>query len=232
MPTIGQQTTRKVYKLTDTMIFAATGAVGIAQIIADRLSSGWKQGEFKNTSSPEQMMLKLGTAISQTVMPFLQSGVSVQQVAGNANGSLCKSMVAMDVKGTPCLFQFDYNGAPERSTEHLPFVSLGSGQPIADPFLAFLKRLIWSGVQPTVAEGKLVAVWTIDHVCKTNPGGVGGAVQLMVLPAKGTVLELSDAEGAEHKQQAAAAEQALVRHLRPDTATQEAVPPLPQPPTA
>lgn len=114
-------------------------------------------------------------------------------------------------------------------TVDLPFISLGSGQAIADPFLAFLKRLIWAKDPPTLAEGKLVSVWAIDHVCKTNPGGVGGDVQMMVLPRGGAVVELGEAEGAEHKQQAAGAENALLKYLRPDGPPAAA---MPQPPAA
>jgi 20S proteasome alpha/beta subunit len=228
MPTIGQQSTRKVYKLADSrIIYAGTGAVGMAQLIADRLDRGYRSGEFKGAATPEQMMGMLGAAITQMVMPYLQSGGMVHGMGHSGDGSLCKSLVAIDVKGTPCLFSFDFNGAPERMTAHLPFISMGSGQPIADPFLAFLKRLIWAKDAPTLVEGKLVSVWTIDHVCKTNPGGVGGDVQIMVLPKGGAVIELADGECAEHKQQAAGAESALVKYLKPDSA---GAPAMPQPP--
>lgn len=172
-------------------------------------------------------MQKIGIAIGETVGPYLQTAAMARQMGMSPDTAICKTLLAIEVKGAPCLFQFDYNGAPERSTPELPFVALGSGQPIADPFLAFLRRVIWSNSQPTVAEGKLVASWTIDHVCKTNPGGVGGAVQMMVLPRGGNVIELSDNEAEEHKQQAAGAEAAMLKFLKPDGGH---VPPQPQPP--
>lgn len=234
MATIGQQTTRKVHKLSPSMIFAATGAVGMAQVFADVLSRGYAANAFRNAATADEMMNKLGLAINTAVLPYLQSAQSLRQLGAGVDASLCKSMIAMDVKGTPLLLTFDFNGAPERATKELPFVSMGSGQPIADPFLAFLHRLLWKNSQPTIAEGRLAAIWTIDHVCKTNPGGVGGNVQLMILTKKPDVLELGDGEVEEHKQQAAGAEAAFVKFLRPEagpivSGAAEA-PPIPQPP--
>lgn len=226
--TIGQMPVQKVYKLADTAIFAATGAVGISQIIADRLSQGMRGNEFRAAASPEQLMHLLGTQINKIVTPYLESGAHVQRIVGNANGSLCKSMIAIECKGIPCLFHFDFNGAPERATKDLPFVALGSGQQIADPFLAFLKRLIWSDVQPTTAEGKLVGVWTTDHVCATNAGGVGGAVQAMVLTKGARIVELDETITQEHRQLIAGAERSIVAFLR-SPATSVA-PPIPTPP--
>ena len=45
----------------------------------------------------------------------------------------CKHLVALPIKHETCLFQFAEAGAPEEATRELPFVALGSGQPIADP---------------------------------------------------------------------------------------------------
>lgn len=155
---------------------------------------------------------------------------------GATGTSICKSLVALSVDGKPQLFQFDANGAPERATSDLPFVALGSGQLIADPFLAFLKRLLWSGREPTIAEGRLAAAWTIGHVNRTNPGGVGGRIQVAVLSAKAgkgyttTLLERHDVD--EHQQRIEAAEQALIAALRgaPPPGPPIAAPPPEAPP--
>ena len=125
----------------------------------------------------------------------------------------------MPVAHRPCLFNFDVNGSPERSTADLPFISMGSGQAIADPFLALLRRLLWHDQEPTLAEGRLAAVWTIDHVCQTNPGGVAGEPQLSILVGAGgtkmpEVHELSTDDIDEHRQRVASAEQTLVEELR------------------
>ncbi len=160
---------------------SGTGAVGISQLIGDKPKACWDGKGFSGAGGPDAVMGLVSREIAQLVAPYLQSATWQKAITGEASMSLCKSMVAMPVDRKACLFNFDFNGAPERSTPELPFIALGSGQPIADPFLAFLKRLLWRESQPTVAEGRLAAVWTINHVRRTNPGGVGGDVQLATL---------------------------------------------------
>jgi hypothetical protein len=40
-------------------------------------------------------------------------------------------------------FKCTYDFQPEIKRGKLFFVSMGSGQPLADPFLAFVKRVLW-----------------------------------------------------------------------------------------
>lgn len=219
-PTIGQQIVRKVHRLNDHVLFSSTGAVGMAQLVAAKVGALWASGELSGSKCPnaESVMERIGKEIVQLVGPYLQTAQMQRNITGDASSSLCKSLVALPVGQVPCLFNFDYNGAPERSTPELPFISMGSGQAIADPFLALLHRLLWKGAEPTVAEGRLAAVWTIEHVSQTNPGGVGGPVQLATLsPGSGrlpSVTEVSDQDVDEHRQKISAAELALIGELR------------------
>ncbi len=223
MPTIGQQEITKLHRLTDSVLFSSTGAVGMAQLVANEIRNSWRNNEFRNHQQPEQAMHFIGTKIAQLVGPYLQTANLSRPLVGDCSMSLCKSLVAMPVNHMPCLFNFDFNGAPELATNELPFIALGSGQPIADPFLALLKRLLWAATSPNLAEGRLAAVWTIDHVRLTNPGGVGGKIQLATLAAEGraraadrqpTVTLLSEEDIQEHLEQIRAAEDALTRELR------------------
>lgn len=226
IPTIGQQEVRKLHRLNENILFSSTGAVGVSQLIADKLKSEWDKKTFSGIQSPDELMDKIGKTIVNLVGPYLQSATWVQPLGADTSSSLCKSLVAMPVASTPNLFSFDFNGAPERATLQLPFIALGSGQPIADPFLAFLKRLLWVTTEPTVAEGKLAAVWTIDHVRHTTPGGVGGGIQVGVLSGKAgkapTVELLADGDIEEHLQKVSTTERALVAELcgRVDTPPQ------------
>ena len=122
------------------------------------------------------------------------------------------------------------NGAPEQATPQLPFVALGSGQMLADSFLAFLKRVLWSDDrQPNLAEGRLVATWVLDHVGTSNPGGVGGPSQIWTLAANAPhITRLSTEHIQEHLQQIASAQAALVTDLRGQRPGAEAAPPLRQ----
>jgi hypothetical protein len=164
-------------------------------------------------------MKELGREIANTVGHYLQTGALTRQLGMDGSASLCKSMIAIPVQKIPTLFTFDYGGQPEKATDELPFVAMGSGQAIADPFLAFLKRLLWPKRLPTLAEGRLAAVWTIGHVILTNPGGVGGDVQLWMLPRASAAnqmpvpVEITQAQIQEHLVQIDAAAKALVGAL-------------------
>jgi hypothetical protein len=234
IPTIGQQEMRKLRRVNENILYTSTGAVGISQLITQKLKALWDGKRFSGLKAPEEVMDLIGKEIVQLIVPYLQSANLQRPLTGEANSSLCKSIVAIPVNSKPCLFSFDFNGAPEQNTPDLPSISLGSGQPIADPFLAYLRRLLWSGAEPTLPEGRFAAVWTIEHVRRTNPGGVAGEIQLATLAglAPGrmpVVTEHSQVDVQEHLQKIASAEQVLVQELRGKKA--EALPAqLPTPP--
>ena len=234
LATIGQQPVQKVRKIGDNILYSATGAVGIAQLISARIGERWGNGGLKDIKTLEAMMQRLAGEIGGVVNPFLQSAQAQKNLTGDASTSLCKSLVAIPVDKKAHLFQFDFNGAPEGCTKELPFVALGSGQLIADPFLAFLKRLLWSDHEPTIAEGRLAAVWTIDHVSRTNAGGVGGAIQLATLSNQAgnfATASISSPEHiSEHLQRVGSAENALVAELLGKIESGIQVPLPPQPP--
>lgn len=218
--TIGQQTVRKVVQVNDHMIYCGTGAVGIGQVMAEKIKQMWDANSLRGPSVVETMN-KVGHTISNTVRPYLETAEMGRKIGVDPSTSICKSMVAFPITNVPCLFSFDYNGAPEQATPDLPFVAMGSGQVIADPFLAFLKRVLWKDSQPSLAEGRLAAVWTIVHVARTNPGGVGGPIQLATLsatkPGTPRVTMLTDqGDGGiqEHLARVESAEQALLREVQ------------------
>jgi hypothetical protein len=76
-------------------------------------------------------------------------------------------------------------------------------QQIADPFLAFLRRVLWKDKSPSLGEGILATLWTLLHAIDTNPGGVADPIQLIILRREAKqyeARELSDSELGEHKQ--------------------------------
>jgi hypothetical protein len=96
------------------------------------------------------------------------------QVLGSSAraGAITTTLVALVARDEPQLIQFDCECCPEVIIRDLPFVSIGSGQMIADPFLAFLKRIFWKERLPSVSEGIFTVVWTLKHALETAPGGI------------------------------------------------------------
>lgn len=227
--TIGQQEVDKVFRICgETGMFAGTGAIGIAQVLIDSINRAWRENQLGRCDTPVQFMNKIGHTIQSAAIPYLQSAQAVQNLGQNPAASMCKSLIAVLHKGSAQLFQFDVNGAPEQATPQLPFVSLGSGQMLADSFLAFLKRVLWNNSQPNLAEGRLVATWVLEHVSTSNPGGVGGPSQIWTLtPNVPHVAKLTSEHVQEHLQQIASAQAALVNDLRGRLAMPESPPPMP-----
>jgi hypothetical protein len=218
-PTVGQQAVTKVHQIEDSMLFAATGAIGISQILCNALPKVL-QGPLKQSAvtTSADAMLEVSKKIREQVASLFESASRVVPLVGQHEAKvtvLCRSMVALAFRGGCHLYQFDYSGAPEQATKDLPFISLGSGQNIADPFLALLKRILWHEREPTVPEGRFVAAWTISHVAKTNPGGVALPLQMASLQIKSgkPTIEFV-AEPAEHYQAIEAAEASLRDHIR------------------
>lgn len=223
--TLGQQTITKIRKISDHILFASTGAVGMSQLIEAEILHAWNTKTLA-TKNPVELMGELSEKIRSKAFPFLHSGATAQGAGFDVRA--CQCMVAVEAGGHPCLFQFGLDGAPEMATEELPFVAFGSGQPIADPFLAFLKRVLWQTAPAKLPEGRLVAAWTIHHAVLTNPGGVGGPIQLGVLdPSRkpNPIQILAEDRMEEHYQNIDAAEHALGLAIRPPRDSTTAFPP-------
>jgi hypothetical protein len=143
-----------------------------------------------------------------------QAAAMARQVIGPvaAESAIASAIAALPISKSPCLFQFDQQGAPEEASADLPFAAIGSGQSIADPFLAFLRRIFWANKQPSLADGIFAVLWTLEHAIQTNPGGVSEPKQVVVLEKcsdKWKARELAPEEFEEHIEAIGAAEQSL-----------------------
>jgi hypothetical protein len=96
-------------------------------------------------------------------------------------GSVRVMIAFPHASGAQCCV-FENNVQPRILDEHHHYVALGVGKMSADPFLRFLDDIFisdWSKL--TLNEALLLSIWTVDHVIKTNPGGVAGPIQLATL---------------------------------------------------
>jgi hypothetical protein len=230
MQTIGQQPVTKIHSIEKAILYSSTGGIGMSQLLTDRLRGVWNPAYFMN-ASPIEAMGKIGATIAETVKIYASNAQAFQQIGGL--NALCQSLVAIAVRNGPRLFQFGNSGIPESATRELPCVALGSGQQIADPFLAFLRKILWKDRTPTIAEGRFVAAWTVRHVAETNPGGVALPLQMFCLTVVGGKPVIEPMESPEeHFQQIDAAESALRDFLLKQGAAPaaEVVAPAPSPP--
>jgi 20S proteasome alpha/beta subunit len=195
---MGQSTIRQVIKkklrlLGTQGIVGVSGPVGIGQRFAGELETIRNQGvPISNSNPPKRQTLDkfkpheamgvLRQVLWQIIGAEMDIARHMTQTIGNPSpihSCLSQSLVCLMIGNEPCLIQFDQQGAPELATEDLPFVAIGSGQLIADPFLAFLRRIYWPNRLPDVDEGVFTTIWALHHAIETHPGGVGPPIQIV-----------------------------------------------------
>ncbi len=174
IPLLHLRSDNKIHIFQGNIVIAATGAVGLYQRLMHHIEDAIKGGVFKNLSPHDCV-----TNISRRVLTdFANSHVSNHPHEGLRFGAL----LAVAIKDEPCLVEYattDFQ--PELKKDELFFVSMGSGQVLADPFLAFVSRVLWEGKMPSVEDGKYGVYWVLSHTIRLAPGGIGGPIKLAVL---------------------------------------------------
>jgi 20S proteasome alpha/beta subunit len=234
VPTI-RQPTEKLQIISDRIIIGTSGPVGLGQKFAGEVSTAWAEKKFR-----DQDVMRVMSTVEGLFRPHIMREVQVAQAFVQIQGpvaaasAMFKTVVALPVKQRWELIQFDEKGAAERATDQLPFVTIGGGQSIADPFLAFLRRIFWPDKPPNLSDGVFAVLWTLRHAIDTNPGGVADPIQIMTLLPQGGDLvasELSEPQLEEHKQYVDLAEARLRdfrKDLTPGSAETVAEPPEPK----
>jgi 20S proteasome alpha/beta subunit len=230
--TVGQSVT-KVQVLNGEALYATSGHKGLGQQLCAIVES--KQPEFKNQRY-DANIVKLQEALRQVVNGALNTAGLATRVIGNAamSDAICGGLLAAGFKDGLKLVEISPQVQVEYMTNDLPFISMGSGKPSADPFLGFLRKVYWSMKLPTIQEGALAAYWTIYHAIDMKVPGVGFSVDVFVVETKAktfTARQLDEAEIAEHADFMKAAEDALRGVRDAMTAPSTAETPAQTPPT-
>ena len=227
-PTISQLT-KKITILDKSVIVACSGAIGLAQRFIDEVSLLWRGNAFSG-GTPVAAGTRIGTRLKEHITPEMHVAQYARNVVGPSavSNATCLTITALPVSKVPTLIQFTEIGSPEVATATLPFVSIGSGQATADPFLAFLRSLFWPHREPLLADGIFAALWTLRHAIAHTPGGLAHPIDIAVLEKQGATWSarmLTSEELQEHEQNIHAAEEALINFKAPK------MEPLEPPPT-
>lgn len=174
VPLINLPSDPKIKIFENAVIVATTGPIGYAQRLYHHVEEAIAGNVFRNfdarraTANISQRFL---TEVHESKIPMFQpEGLGFGCLMGAA------------VKDGPFLAEFGTkNFHAEMKTGRLFFGSMGSGQMLADPFLAFVCRVLWSNANPTVEDGKFGVFWVLDHTIKHAPGQVGYPICLASL---------------------------------------------------
>ncbi|MDB5713028.1 MAG: hypothetical protein JWO15_425 [Sphingomonadales bacterium] len=164
----------KLQKVGNYGIMASTGSVGLSQRFKAILDAQWTAGNHTK-SDPVKYMSEIAQLM---VADCNATGVPRSNHGGLGFGAL----LAMIIKNKPYLIEFGTSDfQPEIKQGRLFSVAIGGGQVLADPFLAFVSRVLWEDAEPTVEMAKIGVYWVLDHTIKYAPGGVGEPIRLGVV---------------------------------------------------
>lgn len=195
-----EQPMEKLHVIGDHIIVAGTGEIGLNQRFCKIVKDAWEKNEFKGSEIDVVKMLTK-RAIEDFSSTYAQTGTY-------------GSIIAFPVNHKPFLCEYSLtNFQPELKTGRLWYCSMGSSQPITDPFLALMREVFWQDGLPDRHEGIFAVTWTLDHAISVNPGGVNGPIRIAVLErdekTKLRARLLEDTELAEHRQNIDEAKQCL-----------------------
>jgi 20S proteasome alpha/beta subunit len=208
--TVGQPVT-KIRVIKGDMLFASSGQNGLGQQLAAIVED--KRPEFTNQTY-HKWIAKLQDHFRPVINKGFETAGLAARVMGNAAAAdaICGSLLAAPFRDGLKLVEITPQVAVERMTAELPFISMGSGKPSADPFLGFLRKVYWPTDLPTITEGVLAAYWTVQHAIDLKVAGVGFEVDVFVVEPDGkefVARRLDDADLTEHTEFMRASEEAL-----------------------
>ena len=181
------QPTSKLHVIQDRLVMGVSGPVGLGQLYVDGIQKLFADGGGLDSNMSIADMQRL---LQRTIWQDAKDAIGMNNALFGANAigmvathSLIAAPVGSDSR--PVLFQCDLSGKTEAATSELPTVAVGSGQPIADPFLTLLRRIFWSDTAPTLVSGIFATVWTLQQAIQVSPGGLSGPIVISTVDANG-----------------------------------------------
>lgn len=193
---------RKLSILHDSMIVGFSGFTGLAYRLTETLRE--QHPSFK--TKPAHKALE---KIREHLLPTVESELKMARVVAETTRSqealqtaIFSILIGIPLNGAPQLISLDQNCSPDLVGQDVVFATVGSGQRVADPFMGFVREVLWPARGcPGLREGTLGALWAMRHAIRTNTGGVGGTTQVMILRKDGNdfrASELDSAVASEH----------------------------------
>lgn len=169
----------KIRIFNNRVIVATSGPVGYAQRLDYHVQAALDGGVFTNFTARE--------AVANIPRRFLPDLQETRAPNWGQDGLRFGALIAAVVRDGPFLAEFGSTDfQPELKNGRTFFVSIGSGQILAGPFLAFVCRVLWKGNMPDVDHGKFGVYWVLAHTLKLAPGKVGPPIRLATLRQLGS----------------------------------------------
>ena len=202
-----QITIDKIHVVGDRVIVAGSGSVGLGQRFVSIVEEHWNNKAF------QQPPLVLAKSLStDTIKDFRSTGLTPNPHTGFNYGAL----LATPLIDKPHLIEYGIlDFQPEIRQGKMNFLSMGTGQILAEPFLAFIKRTLWDDEVPNVKNAIFGVFWTLSHAIKFAPGNVGLPINIATLQKRGGKwkAEILDDEILQEQEQHIGVVEARIRNL-------------------
>ena len=181
------QPTEKLHIIDNACVMGVSGAVGLGQLYLDKISTLWLQELKEGALTVADTRRVVSNAIFAEVSTEVAKARNIIPTQDHLKLVGTHSLLALPAgpERRPTLVQIDFRGATEAASEDLPIVSAGSGQSIADPFLAFLRRVFWRGRVPTIQDGIFVITWALQHAIYDSANRFSQPITIAVLDRNG-----------------------------------------------
>lgn len=174
-PTISHRAP-KISVLHNSVIVAGTGQVGMKQRLVERVDQLWGVAAGK----PECIKAgKTPVEVATTITAQMRETFFTTKASMGVFGAL---IAFPHFKSGPQLCEFAVSDfQPEIKDDGCWYVSMGSGQSLADPYLAFMRQVYWRDGRPTLEHALFAAAWVMDLSITVAPGMVGHPIDIAVL---------------------------------------------------
>lgn len=187
-----EQPCKKVHIVKDSVILAGTGQVGLGQRYQALVERYWQESRYLKKTH-----IEIGKDIAAScVQDFISTSAPRGEFGALLAFSIGKNFHVCEFAAKDL--------QPEFKNNQMWYVSMGSGQVIADPFLGLLRTVFWGDHLPLLNEGVFYVTWALQHTIDLNTGGINGPMQIATLSYDETLKcnkarILQDDEILEHK---------------------------------
>jgi Proteasome subunit len=179
-----EQPTRKIDIIDDLVIVAGTGEAGLGQRFVEIVRGMRNENKLKGS------YIAIGEELARRAWNnFNSTGAAGRRQAGSESYPVVGfgALVAFWTGDKAHLVELAEGSLqPEfKSEEAIWYVSMGSGQPIADPFLGMMRETFCKEGCPQMALATFITCWALSHTIDLNTGGINGPLTIALLSKEG-----------------------------------------------
>ncbi len=167
----------KVHSVADCALVSCAGNVGPGQRFLNVVSERYRADQVLGTNGT---LIEEGNELAAKAFRIFQSTGWI--------GGECSSVVALGLDHGVKewgMIRFHFSSEPGPATvevmQDIPFMALGSGRDAAMPLLAFVRKVFWSGLQPSIVDAIFAIAFVMETAIEIAASGVGGKLQVGVL---------------------------------------------------